>query len=344
MTARFRGSGGLVHDPENTLARTESGSRTARSLARRPAAEHTGPSVNFDEALLLPRTRDALLDWNVPLQTGRLCPVSIPHVALITGSGRGIGAAIAAKLAREGAAVIVAARSQEACLDVAHEIRDTGGLAWPLHLDVGDPESIETAVGEARELTRAIGPIDWLVNNAGIAISAPFLEHGRKSGVDLYEQHLSINFHGPRRLCEALIPAMIERKYGRVVHIASSAGLKGYAYAAAYSASKHALVGYGRSASAELAQTGVTMNMVCPHYVDSPMTEQSIARVVAKTKKSAAEARAFFAAQNPGGGLVSVEEVAGIVFELLNGDKNGTIAELVGGGVSAPRAARVNWR
>jgi NAD(P)-dependent dehydrogenase (short-subunit alcohol dehydrogenase family) len=263
---------------------------------------------------------------------------------LITGAGRGIGAAIAAKLAREGTAVLVAARSQEACLGVAQEIHGAGGIAWPIHLDVGDPESIESAVAEAAEIAREIGPIDGLVNNAGIAISAPFLAHGRKTGVDLYEHHLRINFHGPRRLCEALIPAMIERKYGRVVHVASSAGLKGYAYAAAYTASKHALVGYGRSASAELAKTGVTMNLVCPHYVDSPMTDQSIARVMSKTKKSEVEARAFFAAQNPGGGLIGVDEVADVVFELLTGEKNGAIAELVGGTPATPRTERLIWR
>jgi NAD(P)-dependent dehydrogenase (short-subunit alcohol dehydrogenase family) len=263
---------------------------------------------------------------------------------LVTGAGRGIGAAIASKLARDGAAVFVAARSQEACTEIAQEICENGGTAWPLYLDVGDPESIETAVAEARELSRDVGPIDWLVNNAGIAVSAPFLEHGRKSGVDLYEQHLRINFHGPRRMCETLAPAMIERKYGRIVHVASSAGLKGYAYAAAYTASKHALVGYSRSASAELAKTGVTMNLVCPHYVDSPMTDQSIARVIAKTKRSEAEARAVFAAQNPGGTLVSVGEVADVVLELLSGDKNGSIAELVGGRPAAPRERSVIWR
>jgi NAD(P)-dependent dehydrogenase (short-subunit alcohol dehydrogenase family) len=263
---------------------------------------------------------------------------------MVTGAGRGIGAAISSRLAREGAAVLVAARSQEACLGVVQEIRAGGGVAWPIHLDVGDPESIESAIAEAREASSAVGPIDWLVNNAGIAISAPFLEHGRKSGVDLYEQHLRVNFHGARRMCEALVPSMIERKYGRVVHVASSAGLKGYAYAAAYSASKHALVGYARSAFAELSKTGVTMNVVCPHYVDSPMTDQSVARVIAKTKKSAAEARAFFAAQNPGGTLVSVDEVADVVFELLAGGKNGAIAELVGGRPAASRERSVLWR
>jgi NAD(P)-dependent dehydrogenase (short-subunit alcohol dehydrogenase family) len=270
--------------------------------------------------------------------------VSTTHVALVTGAGRGIGAAIAAKLARAGAAVFVAARSQEACIEIAEEIRAGGGIAWPLYLDVGDPDSIESAIAEARETASDSGSIDWLVNNAGIAISAPFLEHGRKSGVDLYEQHMRINFHGARRMCEALVPSMLERGHGRVVHVASSAGLQGYAYAAAYSASKHALVGYTRAASAELAKTRVKMNVVCPHYVDSPMTDASIARVVAKTKKSEADARAFFAAQNPGGGLIGVDEVADVVLELVSGDKNGAIAELVGGNASTPREARLVWR
>ena len=284
------------------------------------------------------------VDWYTPRRAGTLYAVTSTHVAMVTGAGRGIGAAIAARLARDGVAVLVAARSQEACLGVVQEIRDGGGAAWPIHLDVGDPESIESAVAEAREVSSEIGPIDWLVNNAGIAVSAPFLEHGRKSGVDLYEQHLRINFHGARRMGEALIPSMIEKKYGRVVHVASSAGLKGYAYAAAYTASKHALVGYARSASTELAKSGVTMNLVCPHYVDSPMTAQSIARVVAKTKKSEADARAFFAAQNPGGTLVGVDEVADVVVELMSGGRNGAIAELVGGRPAAPRERAVLWR
>jgi NAD(P)-dependent dehydrogenase (short-subunit alcohol dehydrogenase family) len=265
------------------------------------------------------------------------------HVALVTGAGRGIGAAIAAKLASEGAAVLVAARSQEACMDVSRVIAASGGVAWPIHLDVADPESIATALAEAAEVARDLGPIDWLVNNAGIAISAPFLAHGRASGVDAYERHLAVNFHGARRLCEALVPAMLEREYGRVVHVASSAGLRGYAYAAAYSASKHALIGYARSAAAELAKTGVAMSVVCPHYVDSPMLAASIARVVAKTKKSESDARAFFAAQNPGGGLVSVDEVADVVHEMLAGDMNGAIAELVGGAAATPREQRVLW-
>jgi NAD(P)-dependent dehydrogenase (short-subunit alcohol dehydrogenase family) len=253
------------------------------------------------------------------------------HVALVTGAGRGIGRAIAERLAEAGAAVLVAARSQEACIEVATEIRSGGGTAWPLHLDVGDPESILQAVEDAWDLANDVGPVDWLVNNAGIVESAPFLAHGRETGVDRYEKHMRVNFDGARWMIEALVPRMIERGYGRVVNVASSAGLQSYAYAAAYGASKHALVGYSQAAAQELAKTKVTMNLVCPHYVDSPMTDASVARIVARTGRSEAETRKFLAAQNPGGSLVGVGEVAEVVLELLSGDRNGAIAELIGG-------------
>jgi NAD(P)-dependent dehydrogenase (short-subunit alcohol dehydrogenase family) len=266
------------------------------------------------------------------------------HAALVTGAGRGIGEAIAHRLARGGAAVLVAARSQEACIEVSTAIRSQGGKAWPLYLDVGDPDSIAQAVEDAVDLVEGVGPIDWLVNNAGIVESAPFLAHGRETGVDLYEKHLRVNFHGARRMIEALVPAMIERGYGRVVNMASSAGLESYAYAAAYGASKHALVGYSQAAAQELAKTKVTMNLVCPHYVDSPMTDASVARIVAKTKRSEAETRKFLASQNPGGSLVGVDEIAEVVWQLLTGEKNGAIAELVGGKGLLPPEKTVIWR
>ncbi len=126
--------------------------------------------------------------------------------------------------------------------------------------------------------------------------------------------------------------------------MASSAGLESYAYAAAYGASKHALVGYSQAAARELAKTKVTMNLVCPHYVDSPMTDASVARIVAKTKRSEAETRKFLASQNPGGSLVSVEEIAEVVWGLLSGEKNGAIAELVGGKGLLPPEKTVIWR
>lgn len=258
--------------------------------------------------------------------------MSTTHVAFVTGAGRGIGAAIARRLAREGVALLLGARSQEATTELADEIRAEGGKAWPVYLDVSDPETIGEALELVRDVARGLGPVDWLVNNAGIAITAPFLRHGRQGGEDLYDKHLATNFHGARRMIEALAPAMLERRYGRIVNVASSAGLVGYAYAAAYVASKHALVGYSRAAALDLVGSGVTLNLVCPHYVDSPMTDQTVQRIVQKTGKSEAETRSFLAAQNPGGALVTTEEVAESVFELCAGESNGVLLELLGAG------------
>ena len=253
--------------------------------------------------------------------------MSTPHVAFVTGAGRGIGAAIAQRLAQSGVAVILGARSQEATSALASAIVSTGGQAWPVYVDVSDPQTIAQAI----EYCRGIGPVDWLINNAGIAISAPFLRHGRETGEDLYERHLGTNFHGARHMIEALVPAMISRGYGRVVNVASSASLQAYPYTAAYTASKHALLGYGRSAALDLGGTGVTLNTLCPHFVDSPMTDETVQRIMQTTNRSEAKTRAFLAAQNPGGVLVTVEEVAELAHELLESDRNGSVIELCGG-------------
>jgi len=263
-------------------------------------------------------------------------------LCLVTGAGRGIGAAIARRVATAGSPVIVAARSQDDCVAVATDIVESGGRAWPAYVDVTDPATLDEALHELSDEIAEHGGIAWLVNNAGIAETAPFLRHGRGTDGDVFEKHMRVNFHGPRRAIERLAPAMIERGSGRIVSVASSAGLQGYPYAAAYVASKHALVGYTRCAALELAGKNVTMNLVAPHYVDSPMTDQTIERIVKKTGRSAAETRAFLSSQNPGGALVTTDEVATIVLELLTGSKNGAIAELPGG--TTDGRASVVWR
>jgi NAD(P)-dependent dehydrogenase (short-subunit alcohol dehydrogenase family) len=120
------------------------------------------------------------------------------HVALVTGAGRGIGKAVALRLARDRAAVLVAARSREECAVVSVAIRGAGGRSWPILLDVADPKSVEQAVAEAIDVAGDVGPIDWLVNNAGIVESAPFLSRGPGTSGDAYERHLRVNFHGAR--------------------------------------------------------------------------------------------------------------------------------------------------
>jgi NAD(P)-dependent dehydrogenase (short-subunit alcohol dehydrogenase family) len=246
-----------------------------------------------------------------------------PKSVLVTGASRGIGAAIARSLAREGWFVFAAARSKSECDGLAREIAATGGRAEGLELDVGDVSSITHAIDRMkdRDLT-----LDGLVNNAGIAISAPLVHVGE----DLVEKHLRVNFHGPRRLIEAFLPEMRRQKFGRIVNVASSAGLRGYKYVSAYCASKHALVGYSRAAADELAGSGVSIACVCPHYVDSPMTAASVQRIVEKTGRSADEARAVLAEQNPGGKLVTVEEVAATVVDLMGDGRNGWLVELDG--------------
>jgi len=241
------------------------------------------------------------------------------HVALVTGGNRGIGAAIARRLAGEGATVLVAGRDTAACAGVVATIEAEGGEARTLALDVTEPASIQVAAKER---------VDWLVNNAGIAESAPLLQ----GGDELFRRHLEVNFHGARRLTEAFVPAMKERGYGRVVNVASSAGLRGYAYVAAYCASKFALVGYTLAAADELAGSGVTVNAVCPYYVDSPMLDHSIENLREKTGKSAEELRALFAEQNPGGRILTPDEVADAVATLLTGEANATLVELDGAG------------
>ncbi len=244
--------------------------------------------------------------------------------ALVTGGGRGIGAAIARALAGAGARVFVAGRNQVRAAGVAEAIRSEGGAAEALQLDVTDRQSIETAA-------RRAGPVDWLINNAGIAASAPLLPKSGSSNEELIERMLAVNLHGPRRLIEAFAPGMVERGSGVIVNVVSSAGWIGYPYTAAYSASKHALLGYTRVCALELGKRGVRVHAVCPHYVDSPMTDESVRRIVDKTGRSAEEARAMLAAQNPGGRLVSVNEVAAAVLELVQGQRAGLLIELDGG-------------
>jgi len=252
--------------------------------------------------------------------------MSSDQVALVTGASRGIGAEVAALLGRRGVHVLVAARGLDECRSVAAEIVAAGGAATGIRLDVTEPDSIERALSEGRS---AAGPIGWLVNNAGMALSAPLLA---PDGDDLFGKHMRVNFDGPRRVMQALLPSMVDAGSGSIVQVASSAALVGYPYVSAYCASKHALLGYSRAAALELSRKGVAVNVVCPHYVDSPMTTASIERIVQKTGQSEAEARAFLEGQNPGGVLVSPTEVAEAVHGQLIGGRTGVVLELLGGG------------
>ncbi|HVS17757.1 MAG TPA: SDR family NAD(P)-dependent oxidoreductase [Planctomycetota bacterium] len=241
------------------------------------------------------------------------------RTVLVTGGGRGIGAAVGRALAAAGARVWVAGRDLAGCERVAQEF---GGRAFAL--DVTDPDS----VAAARE---AVGALDGLVNNAGIAESAPLLPRDPAAQDALFERQFAVNLHGVRRMTEAFAPGMIERGRGAIVNVVSSAGFVGYAYTAGYTASKHAALGYTRVAHLELAKKGVRVHAICPHFVDSPMTDESVARIVARTGRGEDEARALLAAGNPGRRLVTPEEVAACVVDLLGRPSGGRLVELDGG-------------
>ena len=249
---------------------------------------------------------------------------------LVTGASRGIGAAIARELAARGWNVVAAARTESATARVVSELEaGSGQRALAVAMDVADPRSVQAGVARAREFASEVGPIEALVNNAGIAVSAPLLSGSKDSG-DLYDLHMRVNFHGARLVAEELLPEMLERGAGCVVNIGSSAALQGYAYVAAYCASKHALLGWSRAAAEELGAKGIRVHTICPHYVDSPMLSDSVARLVEKTGKSEEEARSFFASQNPGGSLVTPEAVAAAVLRALEGELSEHVLELDG--------------
>ena len=245
--------------------------------------------------------------------------------ALITGGGTGIGAATAERLHAAGARVSLLGRRVEPLQAVAGRI---GGAA--IRCDVTDPGSIAQAFGEARD---ANGPIGLLVVNAGIAESAPFHKMTREG----WDRIMSVNLTGAFDTVQAGLPDLLKGEDARIVFVASVASLRGVPYAAHYAASKHGLLGLMRSMAAEYAKSKMTVNAVCPGYVDTPMTDQSVARVSEITGRGEGDARSAITNMNASGRLVDPEAIANIILTLclpLSRDINGA-AVTIDGGTSA---------
>jgi 3-hydroxybutyrate dehydrogenase len=238
--------------------------------------------------------------------------------ALITGGGRGIGRAIAFAFAREGARVCVAARTVRQLEEVASEIESECGTKVAIAAcDVADAASVASAfAGVAAEFG---GGVDILVNNAGVAESAPLV----RTSDELWQRHLAVNLTGTFLCTRAALPAMLERGWGRVINIASIAGKTGAPYISAYTASKHGVLGLTRSLALEVATRGVTVNAICPGYVETEMAEQAIHNISDKTGKSEAEARDVLNRMSPQNRLVTAEEVAALALLLASHEGRG---------------------
>lgn len=224
------------------------------------------------------------------------------RIALITGGGSGIGYVTAKRLAESGVTVILAGRNAEKLVSAAERI----GNSHHIQMDVADASSVQNAFTGLNQ--QGLLP-DILVNNAGVAETAPF----EKTSLEKWNTMLAVNLTGAFLCTKEALPAMKEKGFGRVITIASTAGLKGYPYTAAYTAAKHGVIGMTKSLALELAGSGVTANTVCPGFTDTDIVRESVDNIVAKTGRSENEALAELTKHNPEGRLVTPEEVADTV-------------------------------
>jgi NAD(P)-dependent dehydrogenase (short-subunit alcohol dehydrogenase family) len=241
------------------------------------------------------------------------------RTALVTGGGRGIGLAVATALAGAGHRVVVFGR-QESFLRAAVE---SGAASDHRVVDLTDEPALLAAIAD-------VGPVDILVNNAGIADSAPFA----RTDTAFLRRIFAINVESVFAASRAVLPGMVARGFGRIISVASIAGLKGIPYASAYTASKHAVIGMTRALAVEVAKSGVTVNAVCPGYVDTDLVSENATRIAAKTGRSVESIVRDFHKGNPQQRLIRTDEVADAVLWLsgdLAGSVNGHALAMSGG-------------
>lgn len=228
--------------------------------------------------------------------------------AVVTGGGSGIGAATAAALLQAGARVTLMGREMAKLATQREKLGDGEHIAC-VSVDVAD----ETAVNDAfARATQALGDVDILVNNAGQATAAPFAQ----TDLALWKRMLDVNLTGAFLCTRAVLPAMLARRHGRIVNVASTAGQVGYPYVAAYCASKHGVIGMTRALALEVATQGVTVNAVCPGYTETELLQASLEQITRKTSRSEAEARSILVRHNPQQRFVTPDEVANAVLWL----------------------------
>ncbi len=221
---------------------------------------------------------------------------------IVTGGGTGVGAKVAQTLADQGYDVTILGRTKETLA--------AQGLPYAL-CDVTQPDSVTEAFQKARD---SFGPIAGVVANAGAAESVPFA----KMSADVLNAMLAVNLVGVSNVWQAALPDMKDAVAGRMIAIASTAGLKGFPYVSAYCAAKHGVVGLTRALALELASTGITVNAICPGFIETPMLDRSVANIVEKTGMSVDQARASLCAGNPQKRFIQTDEIAGTISWLLS--------------------------
>lgn len=247
-------------------------------------------------------------------------------VALVTGAGRGIGRAVAVRLSDAGYRVALTSRSAD---ELEATAAACAGPALVAPCDITDGAAVESLFAQVES---ELGPVDVLVANAGAGVSAPVAT----TTDEQWQRMLDLNLTAPFRCLRRAVPAMVERGHGRIVVLASVAAKVGEPYICAYTASKHGVLGLVRSAAAELARTGVTVNAVCPGYVDTPMTDATVEGIVAKTGRTPEQTRAALEAKQPIGRLISPDEVAEAVMACVtNGAITGQGINVDGGALQS---------